>query len=74
MNLAMNKEYEIKLGLTLEEIQDVLNKERSPIFHFLPTDDTDYDQKISISISQVDDDALLGECMNLKVKEENEQI
>ena len=74
MNLAMNKEYEIKLGLTLEEIQDVLNKERSPIFHFLPTDDTDYDQKISISISQIDDDAPLGECMNLKVKEQNEQI
>jgi hypothetical protein len=65
-------EYKIKLGLTHKEMSDVLNKGETPIFHFLPTDDTEYNEKISISISQVEDDALLGECMDLKVKEQNE--
>jgi len=60
------KDYHIQLGLTHEDIMSLLNGEIST-FNFVPTQDTDYDDRISISIKQVDDDATLSECMNLSV-------
>ena len=35
--------------------------------HFLPNNNTDYDEKITISIGKVEDDAPLSECMDLVV-------
>lgn len=35
--------------------------------HFLPTEETEYDERISVHIKKVDDDATLSECMNLVV-------
>ena len=60
------KDYHIQLGLTHEDIMLLLSGEIST-FNFIPTEDTDYDDRISISIKQVDDDATLSECMNLSV-------
>jgi len=62
----MNKEYHIQLGLTHEDIMSLLNGEIST-FNFIPTEDTDYDDRIAISIKQAEDDATLSECMNLSV-------
>jgi len=44
----------------------LLNGEISS-FNFIPTEDTDYDDRISISIKEVEEDATLSECMNLSV-------
>ena len=60
----MNKAYEIEIGLTSQDIQNILNDEMSTL-HFLPTDDTEYDERVSVHIKKVDDDATLSECMNL---------
>ena len=62
----MKKEYNITLGLTPQEISSIKNGDINK-FHFLPTDDTKYKQKITISIKQVDEDSSLSECMNLSV-------
>ena len=62
----MSKEYYIQLGLTHEDIMSLLNGEISS-FNFIPTEDTDYDDRISISIKEVKEDATLSECMNLSV-------
>jgi len=60
------KDYHIQLGLTHEEIVDLLSGEIST-FNFVPTQDTDYDDRITISIKEVEEDATLSECMNLSV-------
>jgi len=60
------KDYHIQLGLTHEDIMLLLSGEIST-FNFVPTEDTDYDDRIKISIKQADDDATLSECMNLSV-------
>jgi hypothetical protein len=60
------KDYHIQLGLTHEDIMSLLNGEIST-FNFVPTQDTDYDDRISISIKEVEEDATLSECMNLSV-------
>ena len=60
------KDYHIQLGLTHEDIMNLLNGEIST-FNFIPTEDTDYDDRIAISIKQAEDDATLSECMNLSV-------
>jgi len=60
------KDYHIQLGLTHEDIMNLLNGEIST-FNFVPTQDTDYDDRISISIKEVEEDATLSECMNLSV-------
>lgn len=60
------KDYHIKLGLTKQDIMNLLNGEIST-FNFIPTEDTDYDDRISISIKEVEEDATLSECMNLSV-------
>jgi hypothetical protein len=59
------KEYNINLGLTDQDIEEISDGRIR--LHFLPTSDTDYDEKITISISKVDDDAPLSECMDLVV-------
>lgn len=61
----MTKEYNITLGLTAQEISSI--KDGDMEFIFLPTDDTEYKQKITISIKQLDEDSTLSECMNLSV-------
>ena len=60
------KEFNIQLGLTHEDIMSLLSGEISS-FDFLPTEDTDYNDRIKISIKEVDEDATLSECMNLSV-------
>ena len=60
------KDYHIQLGLTHEDIMLLLSGEIST-FNFIPTEDTDYDDRISISIKEVEEDATLSECMNLSV-------
>ena len=62
----MNKSYEIEIGLTSEDIENILKDEMSTL-HFLPTEETEYDERISVHIKKVDDDATLSECMNLVV-------
>jgi hypothetical protein len=60
------KDYHIQLGLTHEDIMNLLSGEIST-FNFVPTEDTDYNDRISISIKEVEEDATLSECMNLSV-------
>jgi hypothetical protein len=60
------KDYDIQLGLTHGEIISLFNGEIST-FNFIPTEDTDYDDRIRISIKEVEEDATLGETMNLSV-------
>ena len=64
--IGMNKDYNITLGLTHEDITRLLNKEITS-FNFIPTEDTDYDDRITISIKKVEEDATLSECMKLSV-------
>ena len=59
-------EYNIKLVLGQDEIQSLLNGEICG-FNFIPTEDTEYDDRISISINHSKDDLTLSECMNLSV-------
>lgn len=61
------KEYNINLGLTNQDMEEIADGKIR--LHFLPTNDTDYDEKISISIGKVEDDAPLSDCMNLVVEE-----
>jgi len=60
------KDYNIQLGLTHEEIMLLLSGEISA-FNFVPTEDTDYNDRISISIKEVEEDTPLSECMKLSV-------
>lgn len=61
----MEKQYNINLGLTESDFLDI--KDGAIKFHFLPNESTDYDERITISIKSVEDDAPLGDCMNLSV-------
>lgn len=61
------KKYNISLGLTNEDIEEI--SDGTIRLHFLPNKETDYDEEITISITKVEDDAPLSECMNLKVSE-----
>jgi len=60
------KDYNIQLGLTHEDIMLLLSGEIST-FNFVPTEDTDYNDRISISIKEVEEDTPLSECMKLSV-------
>lgn len=64
MNIA--KEYNVEIGLTPSDIQAILDGEMSTL-HFLPTDDTDYQDKISVHLKPIDEDSPLSEQMNLVV-------
>jgi len=60
------KDYNIQLGLTHEDIMLLLSGEISK-FNFVPTEDTDYNDRITISIKEVEEDTPLSECMKLSV-------
>jgi|TARA_Y100000289_G_scaffold16482_1_gene15614 hypothetical protein len=60
------KQYNVEIGLTPSDIEAIVNGEMSTL-HFLPTDDTDYEDKISIHLKPIDEDATLSEQMNLVV-------
>lgn len=64
MNIA--KEYNVEIGLTPSDIEAIVNGEMSTL-HFLPTDDTDYEDKISVHLKPINEDATLSEQMNLVV-------
>ena len=68
--MSIVKEYNIEIGLTPSDIEDIVNGEMST-FHFLPTDDTDYEDKISVYLKPIDEDATLSEQMNLVVDKWN---
>lgn len=59
-------EYHINLILDKEDIQSLLDEEICG-FNFIPTEDTEYDDRISINIKHSSDDLTLSECMNLSV-------
>jgi len=71
MNIA--KEYNVEIGLTPSDIQAILDGEISTL-HFLPTDDTDYEDKISVHLKPIDEDAPLSEQMNLVVDTWNKPV
>ena len=60
------KDYNIQLGLTHEDIMLLLSGEISA-FNFVPTEDTDYNDRIRISIKEVEEDTPLSESMKLSV-------
>ena len=64
--MSIAKEYNVEIGLTPSDIQAILDGEMSTL-HFLPTDDTDYEDKISVHLKPIDEDAPLSEQMNLVV-------
>lgn len=61
------KEYNINLGLTNQDIEEISDGRIK--LHFLPNGKTDYDEKITISIGKVQDNASLSDCMDLVVGE-----
>lgn len=60
------KDYNIQLGLTHEDVMLLLSGEIST-FNFVPTEDTDYNDRIRISIKEVEEDTPLSESMKLSV-------
>ena len=62
----MNKEYNIKLVLGQEEIESLLSGEIST-FNFIPTEDTEYEDRFSVHVGYSKDDVPLSEGMNLVV-------
>jgi len=60
------KDYNIQLGLTHEDIMLLLSGEINT-FNFVPTEDTDYNDRIRISIKEVEEDTPLSESMKLSV-------
>lgn len=60
------KDYNIELGLTHEDIMLLLSGEIST-FNFVPTEDTDYNDRLRISIKEVEEDTPLSESMKLSV-------
>jgi hypothetical protein len=71
MNIA--KEYNVEIGLTPSDIQAILDGEMSTL-HFLPTDDTDYEDKISVHLKPISEDTTLSEQMNLIVETWNKPV
>jgi|TARA_B100000035_G_C20761688_1_gene448610 hypothetical protein len=62
----MNKEYKIRLVLGEEEIASLLNGEICT-FNFIPTEDTEYEDRLSVDLGYSKDDVPLSEGMNLVV-------
>jgi len=62
----MNKEYNITLGLTAQEISSIKDGEHIK-FNFLPTELEEFDDRISISIKEIEEDSTLSDSMNLVV-------
>ena len=67
------KDYNIQLGLTHEDIMLLLSGEIST-FNFVPTEDTDYNDRIRISIKEVEEDTPLSESMKLFVDNLNKDV
>lgn len=64
----MNKEYNMTLGLTREEVNDILNGVPMK-FHFLNEDDS---PAISVAIKTMEDDLPLDDYMDLSEKLDEE--
>ena len=64
----MNKEYNMTLGLTREEINDILNGVPTK-FHFLNDDNS---PAISVVVKTMEDDLPLGDYMDLSEKLDEE--
>jgi len=64
--MSIAKEYNVEIGLTPSDIEAIANGEMSTL-HFLPTDDTDYEDKISVHLKPISEDATMDESMNLVV-------
>ena len=64
----MNKEYNMTLGLTREEVNDILNGVPMK-FHFLNEDDS---PAISVAIKVMEDDLPLDDYMDLSEKLDEE--
>ena len=64
----MNKEYNMTLGLTREEVNDILNGVPMK-FHFLNEDDS---PAISVAIKAMEDDLPLDDYMDLSEKLDEE--
>ena len=62
----MTKEYNITLGLTAQEISSIKDGEHIK-FNFLPTELEEFDDRISISIKEIEEDSTLSDSMNLVV-------
>jgi hypothetical protein len=62
----MKKEYNIKLVLGEEEIQSLLDGEICT-FNFIPTEDTEYKDRVGVHIHHSRDDVPLSDSMNLVV-------
>ena len=62
----MKKEYNITLGLTAQEISSIKDGEHIK-FNFLPTELEEFDDRISISIKEAQEDSTLSDSMNLVV-------
>lgn len=62
----MTKEYNITLGLTAQEISSIKDGEHIK-FNFLPTELEEFDDRISISIKEAQEDSTLSDSMNLVV-------
>ena len=67
------KQYNAEIGLTPSDIQAILDGEISTL-NFVPTDDTDYDDRISVHLKLIDEDSTLSEQMNLVVDTLNEPV
>ena len=59
-------EYNITIGLSPEDIKEITEGEIN-LFHFILTDETEYNDKFNVTIKQVEQDSPLSECMNLVV-------
>ena len=59
-------EYNITIGLSPEDIKEITEGEIN-LFHFLPTHQTEYNDKFNITIKQVAEDSPLSEKMDLVV-------
>ena len=59
-------EYNITIGLSPEDIKEITEGEIN-LFHFIPTDETEYNDKFNVTIKQVEEDSPLSEKMNLVV-------
>ena len=68
--MSFVKEYNIEIGLTPSDIEAIVNGEMSTL-HFLPTDNTDYEDKISVYLKPISEDATMDESMNLVVDKWN---
>ena len=64
--MSLPKEYSITIGLSPEDIKEITEGEIN-LFHFIPTDQTEYNDKFNVTIKQVEEDSPLSEKMDLVV-------